>query len=108
MVNKVILNFSIDKWVSNNSICPICRRVIKNKLKIIFDFKSNPTVEKNTSNIHGNDILQDTISENVKLTKENQILRDEKNKITEDYISLNEQVEFYAGKFAEVNVCYIL
>lgn len=92
--------------MSNNSICPICRRVIKNKIKILFDFKSS--AEKECSDTGSsemrNSLLQETTKANLKLIREMQMIQEEKTQLEEKFTDLNEQVIFFASQFAEVNV----
>jgi hypothetical protein len=87
----------------NDNICPICRRVIKNKIKILFDFKQGGPVIP--LNLEGDaKILYETQQEYQKLQKEAKILTDEKVELEEKFKNLNEQVIYFANQFQEVNV----
>ncbi len=94
---------SLDKWIYNDNICPICRRVVKNKIKILFDFKEGgnyipPNLEGDAKE------LFETKLENNKMQKEIKILSDEKIELEGKFKNLNEQVLYYANQFQEVNV----
>lgn len=91
----------------SDNICPICRRVIKNKIKILFDFKQGGTVIP--LNLEGDaKILYETQQENLKLQKEIKILIDEKVELDEKFKNLNENVIFFTTQFQEVNVNLIV
>ena len=99
--------------MGENNICPICRRVIKNKVKLIFQFsnKSQSTCGENTLNTdcgesHTNPDTTDLRKENSKLTKEKKILQEEKSECERKLTQLNEQLAFYADQFGEMNVYY--
>jgi len=101
--------------MQNNNICPICRRVIRNRIKLIYEFSNrntrvitdsldNSCPDSKTAQSSSITTTSDLFRENAKLLKEKQILKDEKVECENKLSELNQKLVFYADQFAEVNV----